>query len=125
MLGSKFRELVQVRRRIAELKGYDNYAQYSFEAVYGRDYTLQDAEELCADVKTSIVPLNNDIWHMDVAQESYDSLDLMEESSTEDILACVGRTVQSVNPELGEVSGICRTMSCMISGQGKTDRTDG
>ena len=103
VLGSKFRELVQVRRRIAELKGYDNYAQYSFEAVYGRDYTLQDAEELCADVKTSIVPLNNDIWHMDVAQESYDSLDLMEESSTEDILACVGRTVQSVNPELGEI----------------------
>lgn len=103
VLGSKFRELVQVRRRIAELKGYDNYAQYCFEAVYGRDYTLQDAEGLCSDVKTSIVSLNNDIWHMDVAQESYDSLDLMEESSTEDILACVGRTVKSVNPELGEI----------------------
>ena len=39
VLGSKFRELVQVRRRTAELKGYDNYARYSFEAVYGRDYT--------------------------------------------------------------------------------------
>lgn len=103
VLGSKFRELVQVRRQIAELKGYDNYAQYSFEAVYGRDYTLQDAEGLCSDVKTSIVPLNNDIWYTDVAQESYDSLDLLEESSTEDILACVGRAVRSVNPELGEI----------------------
>jgi len=103
VLGSKFLELVQVRRQIAELKGYDNYAQYSFEAVYGRDYTLQDAEGLCSDVKTSIVPLNNDIWYTDVAQESYDSLDLLEESSTEDILACVGRAVRSVNPELGEI----------------------
>ena len=103
VLGSKFRELVQVRRRTAELKGYDNYARYSFEAVYGRDYTLQDAEGLCSDVKTRIVPLNNDIWYMDVAQESYDSLDLMEESSAQDILAGVGRAVGSVNPELGEI----------------------
>ena len=62
VLGSKFRELVQVRRRTAELKGYDNYARYSFEAVYGRDYTLQDAEGLCSDVKTRIVPLKNDSW---------------------------------------------------------------
>lgn len=103
VLGSKFRELVQVRRRTAELKGYDNYARYSFEAVYGRDYTLQDAEGLCSDVKTRIVPLNNDIWYMDVAQESYDSLDLVEESSAQDILAGVGRAVGSVNPELGEI----------------------
>lgn len=103
VLGGKFRELVQVRRQIAELKGYDNYARYSFEAVYGRDYTLQDAEGLCSDVKTLIVPLNNDIWYTDVAQESYDSLDLLEDSSTEDILACVGSAVRSVNPELGEI----------------------
>ena len=92
-----------MRRRTAELKGYDNYARYSFEAVYGRDYTLQDAEGLCSDVKTCIVPLNNDIWYMDVAQESYDSLDLVEESSAQDILAGVGRAVGSVSPELGEI----------------------
>ena len=40
---------------------------------------------------------------MDVAQESYDSLDLVEESSAQDILAGVGRAVGSVNPELGEI----------------------
>ena len=126
VLGTKFRELVQVRRQIAGLKGYDNYAQYSFEAVYGRDYTLQDAEGLCSDVKTSIVPLNNDIWYKDVAQESYDSLDLLEESSAEDILNAVGTAIGSVSPELGDIFQYMKENELydIQSGEDGQDRVD-
>lgn len=37
-------DLVGIRNDYAGLKGYDNYAVYSYENVYGRDYTVSDAK---------------------------------------------------------------------------------
>ena len=50
-------EMVEVRNQYARSKGYDNYAQYAYEAVYGRDYTLTDARTLYGQVKESIAPM--------------------------------------------------------------------
>lgn len=50
-LGSVYLELVQVRTELAECCGYEDYASYAYEAVYGRDFTPADAAELCERIK--------------------------------------------------------------------------
>ena len=47
LLGPIFLDLLQVRVQIAECCGYDNYADYAYENLYGRDYTCEDAETYC------------------------------------------------------------------------------
>ncbi|MBR6209418.1 MAG: hypothetical protein IKQ69_10505 [Oscillospiraceae bacterium] len=42
-----FLELVAVRNELAELRGYASYADYAYQAIYGRDYTPEDAAALC------------------------------------------------------------------------------
>ena len=43
---SLFAELVEVNNSIAQLAGYENYMEYAYENVYGRDYTVQDVEQM-------------------------------------------------------------------------------
>lgn len=52
-------EMVDVRNQYARSKGYDNYAEYAYEAVYSRDYSLSDARQLYEQVKEYIVPVFN------------------------------------------------------------------
>ena len=54
-VGEIYRQLVQVRREIAGECGYDNYADYAYQSVYGRDFTKEDVERIRADVKLSLI----------------------------------------------------------------------
>lgn len=54
-------ELVPLRNRYAASKGYDSYADYAYETLYGRDYTPEDAAALCAAVKETVVPLEREL----------------------------------------------------------------
>ena len=56
VLGPILIEMIGIRNRMAELKGYDSYAAYSYENQYGRDYTPEEAQAFCDAVKTYIVP---------------------------------------------------------------------
>ena len=56
VLGEIFLQLVQIRTEMAGLYGYDNYADYAYESVYYRDYTVKDAENLRGEVKETLVP---------------------------------------------------------------------
>ena len=49
--GKVFLELVSVRNELAELQGYDSYADYAYEQIYARDYTPEDAAALCEKIK--------------------------------------------------------------------------
>ena len=46
-------ELVQIRNDFAELKGYDNYSEYAYEVVFGRDYTPTDGKAFTALTETA------------------------------------------------------------------------
>lgn len=105
VLGSNYLEIVKVRREIAEHAGYDNYASFAYNALYGRDYTLEDAANLCAYVKKEIVPLNNDIWSVEVDGASYDALYTLEGSTTDQIVDTVGASIGSVDPDLADKIG--------------------
>ena len=68
-LGSIFLELIRVRNELAELYGYDSYAQYAYESVYGRDYTPEDAAALCKALKPYARRYYADCYYSDAFQE--------------------------------------------------------
>ncbi len=52
-----YAEFAANNNAMAKLMGYDNYLEYAYENVYGRDYTYQDAAELADMVKEYIAPV--------------------------------------------------------------------
>lgn len=50
-VGEIFIEIVQLNDEIAKENGYDNYAEYAYDNVYPRDYTVDDAKQLINGVK--------------------------------------------------------------------------
>lgn len=59
-LGEIYRQLVQLRVEIAQILGYDNYTDYAYDLL-GRDYTKEDAAAFANKVKTTLVPLYQEI----------------------------------------------------------------
>ena len=54
-------DLVKVYKRYAEKAGCESYAEYCYQYVYDRDFTLEDAETLSKYVKEYLVPLYNEL----------------------------------------------------------------
>ena len=52
-----YAEFADNNNKMAQLMGYDNYLEYAYENVYGRDYTYQDVAQLSEYVKTYISPV--------------------------------------------------------------------
>ncbi len=52
-----FAELVALRQEIAKVAGYDDYVQFAYDFYYYRDYTPQQAEAYCAQIRENLVPL--------------------------------------------------------------------
>ena len=130
ILGDKYLELVKVRGEIAGSAGYDNYAEYAHETIYGRGYTLKDTRQLCQNVKDNIVVLSDNIWYLwseAVDNASYDSLDLLEDSTAEEILDTVGDGMDQMVPKLGEVFRYMRDnhLYDIQAGEDSVERTDG
>ena len=55
-------EFVDNNNKMAQLMGYENYLEYAYENVYGRDYTYQDAARLSDYAKTYIAPVFADVY---------------------------------------------------------------
>jgi len=69
-VGSILLELVSIRNELAELYGYDSYADYAYEAFYGRDFTPADAQRLCDAVKPYARRYYRDCYYSDAFQHS-------------------------------------------------------
>lgn len=57
-----YRQLIQVRVQIAEILGYDNYADYAYDYL-GRDFTREEASAFAEQVKEYLVPLYDDLYN--------------------------------------------------------------
>jgi len=55
-------EFVENNNKMADIMGYDNYLEYAYENVYGRDYTYQDVTELSEYVKEHLSVVFVDIY---------------------------------------------------------------
>ncbi len=104
--GPIFLELVQVRDRIAKAYGYDNYVDYAYESVYTRDYTPEDMEKVCRQVREELVPLYDRIT--DLAGEDIYALDDLPASTGEEILSALQPCMDDLDADLGEVFSFLR-----------------
>ena len=99
LCGPIFVDLVQIRDRIAEWNGYDNYYEYAFDS-YGRDYDPEDIEVLSDIAKDQIVPLFNEIydtwWNLPYPEHVEDFYD------EEEILTRIYPYIIDIHPDLGE-----------------------
>lgn len=100
-VGEIYRQLVQVRTKIARAAGYDNYAEYAYETVYNRDYGMEDMEALRESVKEKLVPLSE--WVLGgVSDAAIQALENRSCSSGEEILDAIEPFVGEIHPELAE-----------------------
>lgn len=97
--GPIFLELLSLRREIAELNGYDSYADYTYEVLYGRDYTPGRARDLSRRVAEELGPVYDRIL-----EEKYDEIDALialPVASGENIWLDLGPWLNDLHPDLG------------------------
>ncbi len=71
-----YAEFVENNNRMAQIMGYDNYLEYAYESVYGRDYTYQDTSQISAYVKTHLSSAFTDIYNKWNTMTGYTDEDL-------------------------------------------------
>lgn len=92
-----FIELVKVRNEIARKSGYENYARYAAETVYGRECDSAEITQFSENVAKYIAPVYR---RLDAAM---DKVEMVEVPMTEtEVLDSVGKTMYKINNELGE-----------------------
>lgn len=101
VLGEIYLELVQLRTQQAKLNEYESYAEYSYDARYVRDYSLEDVEALFEEIKKGVVPALADI------QDIYYSMDFsaiyeLPETTAKERLSKIRPYLEEVDPELTE-----------------------
>ena len=93
-VGPIYLELIQIRTKIANHYGYDNYAEYAYKEEYSRDYTVEDAEKFCSDVKENIAPL----YYNTVYYGGALNPDLTFDSDVPGLLEDLGTLAKAVSP---------------------------
>lgn len=100
-LGEIYCELLKVRDKIAKLCEYDNYAQYAYENLYIRDYTLDDADKMYSEVKEHFSDISNDLYNGLTVDISTSGLALKQYTS-EEVLDTIEPYMSKINPLYGD-----------------------
>lgn len=99
-VGPIFLELVSIRAELAEIWGYDSYADYAYECIYGRDYTTADAQALCDAVKEFSPGYYEDLYYSDLWYSYDDPAPVMDEG---ELIATLGETISLFGEDLTAV----------------------
>ncbi|MCR4595331.1 MAG: hypothetical protein K5673_00975 [Lachnospiraceae bacterium] len=91
-----YTEIVHNRNRIAEINGYDNYADYVYELSYNRDYTSEDVQIIYSGVQDYIVPLSEELSSKEVYNFKLMNLDLTADERMERVEPVIER----IHPDL-------------------------
>jgi len=101
LLGEIFVELVSVRQQIADYCGYSGYAEYAFENLYAREYSVAQAKRYLNSVKTHLVPVYRAVTET-FTFENLDSLPTMPPKTTAET---AGKIIGAMSQDLGEIYG--------------------
>ena len=73
-----YAEFAENNNKMAQLMGYDNYLEYAYENVYGRDYSYEDAAQFAEYVKTYLSPLFSAVYKKwdNIAADTQESIDM-------------------------------------------------
>ncbi len=96
-VGPIFTELVSVRTELARLAGYDNYIDYAYELVYGRDYAPEDAQLLCDTVKELAPAYYEELYYSDLWYSTDIPSPVM---SGQELVSVLGRYTGLIDPAL-------------------------
>lgn len=98
-VGPIYLDLVQLRAEIAQINGYDNFADMAYEQVYGRDYTTADAQTLCDAVK----PVAREYYQQLYYSPLWNAVDSVQPVLTADEqIQALGRIAAEIDPILTE-----------------------
>lgn len=100
--GEVFVQLVKLRTEMAQLRGYDNYADYAYAEIYARDYKYRNVKNLYADVKNYLLPVEITLGSRKKDAADFPSL------SGEEILDAMQPHMGQIAPELAESFGYLR-----------------
>ena len=77
-LSPMYAEFVENNNKMAQLMGYDNYLEYAYENVYGRDYTYEDAQQFATYVKQYLAPIFSAVYtkYRNTSADTQESSDL-------------------------------------------------
>lgn len=87
-----------VRNKIAKLEGYDNYVEFCYKEIYGRDYDPDAALAFAAVAKKYLKSLPGQYTKM--AYSYYECNDACTAKSADEVVALVGDCVEALNSEL-------------------------
>ncbi len=94
--GDLYLQLIALRRAEAERAGFDNYPQYAYYTLYGREYEPSDLRAVQRVVKNQLAPL------MVRCYEAYEEPTFGEAPSPETLLGNIASHIAEVSPELCE-----------------------
>jgi len=123
-LNDLYTELIQLRHQLAINAGFENYRDYMFKAMHRFDYTADDCFKFHDAIKTSIVPLLNQIalkrkaklkvdalkpWDLAVDPDNKPALKPFE--GGDDLLQKTIKCFQNMNPFLGQCLNVMKDMN--------------
>ncbi|MCM1127528.1 MAG: DUF6044 family protein [Lachnospiraceae bacterium] len=101
VLGEIYLELVDIRNQRAELEGYDNYGEYSYDALYVRDYSVKEAKELFDEIRTRVVPLVSRL-SQEYYSKNMELLYHLPETTGQERFALIRPYLEEIDPEMAE-----------------------
>lgn len=101
-LGEIFLELVALRNERAQMEGYENYAEYAYSELYVRDYTVEEAKKLFADIRRKVVPVISDMKEYLYSQVEMSPLYLLPETTAYERFMAMRPYLDKIDKELGE-----------------------
>lgn len=105
--GEVYLQLVRLRTDQAQRAGYDDYAAYAYEALYTRDYSLEDAAALREAAKREILPLQLRLLEESSDQELR-ALSVRSRLSGEEVLDAVQPFIRDFDREMGKTFDFMR-----------------
>lgn len=99
--GELYLQLIRLRTELARRAGYDDYAQYAYEAIYTRDYTLEDAAALRQAAKRCILPLQFRLLEEN-DERDLRALSVRSRMDGEEVLDAIRPFAQDFDREMGE-----------------------
>lgn len=105
--GEIFLQLVRVRTEIARENGYQSYADYAYQLLYDRDYTLEEIRSVRRAAKEYWVPLEAALADA-VSPRELRALAVRTRENGDAILDAVQPYVGRVDPELAETFAFLR-----------------
>ncbi len=98
VVGETYLQLIAVRHEIAQLAGYDSYADYAYENIYARDYTTDEAQVFCDTVKGAVA----EAFFSEVYPNPLLRSNFSFNAEPEEMIAILGELAYSLDPRLGE-----------------------